>query len=124
MRILAQLLTALVGLGSLALGAMALFAPEQAAETLGFGQPGAKGLNSVRADVGGFFLAAAVACAGGLAGRPGWLYGAALLYGLAAVGRLTGVVMAGLPPDVAPAIVLELVIVAVLVWCARVLRRN
>jgi hypothetical protein len=121
--VLARIVVGLIAAFSLVMGLSALLAPEQVAQSLGFGALDAMGLNSLRADVGGFFLASAVFCAAGMRrGYAGWILGAALLYGLAALGRITGVAMAGAPEGVFAPIAVEIILVALLLGSARVLR--
>lgn len=120
-----RLAVVLVAVFSLAMGLTAMFAPERIAVALGLGVPEGMGLNTVRADIGAFFLGAAAACGAALLTRqPLWLYGAASLYGLAAVGRVVGLAFDGAPAGVAQAIVLELVLAAVLVGGGRILARQ
>jgi hypothetical protein len=121
--VLARTVVGLIGAFSLVMGLTTLLDPDQVATSLGFGPLDAMGLNSLRADVGGFFLAAAVFCGIGLfRGRSGWILGGALLYGLAAVGRITGVAMAGAPEGVVTPIVVEIILVALLLGSVRILR--
>lgn len=117
-----------VGLGflfSLLMGVQTFFMPEVSAVALGLGTDlPAMGFNTFRADIGAFFLAAAVFAGLGLfAGRPGAIYGAALLYGLALTGRIIGVVMAGAPEGIATPIIVETVLVLFFVFGARTLKR-
>lgn len=112
----------LAGLFSMALGLNALFAPEALADALGIAAVSDLGRSAVRADLGAFFLASAIACAGALfAARPSWLYGAALLYGLALTGRVLDIVLAGAPEGVGVPIFIESVMVAALLFGARTL---
>jgi ABC-type multidrug transport system permease subunit len=83
------------------------------------------GLNSIRADLGAFFLASAIACGLALfAKKPNWLWGAMSLYLIAVIGRVLGVVIDGAPAGVAQPIIIELVIVAMLGFGARTLGRS
>ncbi|MGD1935444.1 MAG: hypothetical protein ACFB0Z_13235 [Candidatus Phaeomarinobacter sp.] len=99
--------------------------PEVSAVALGVGTDlPAMGFNTFRADIGDFFLAAAVFSGHGLfAGRPGAIYGAALLYGFALTGRIIGVLMAGAPEGIATPIIVEAVLVLFFVFGARTLSR-
>lgn len=111
---------ALAGLFSLAMGGMAWASPTQLGAMLGLGALSPLGLNALRADLGSFFLASAIACALALfAKRPNWLWGAALLYGLAVTARLIGVIVDGPPEGIASAMIVELVLVALLVIGAK-----
>src|SRR3546814_11350533 len=92
---------------------MAWASPTQLGAMLGLGALSPLGLNALRADLGSFFLASAIACALALfAKRPNWLWGAALLYGLAVTARLIGVIVDGPPEGIASALIVELVLVA------------
>lgn len=115
----------LAGLFSLAMGSMAILSPVDLGNALGLGPLSPVGLNSLRADMGAFFLASAIACGLALfAKRPNWLWGAAALYGLAVTGRFIGVVVEGPPAGIIPPIVIELVLVALLVFGAKKLARD
>ncbi len=119
---LGRLMAALVGLFSLGLGLNALFAPDALAASLGVEAVSDLGRSALRADLGAFFLASAVAAAGALfASRPGWLYGAALLYGLALGGRLIDMLLAGVPEGVMAPLVIETVMVGLSLFGARAL---
>lgn len=116
----ARIGVALAGLFSLAMGGMAWASPTQLGAMLGLGALSPLGLNALRADLGSFFLASAIACALALfAKRPNWLWGAALLYGLAVTARLIGVIVDGPPEGIASAMIVELVLVALLVIGAK-----
>jgi len=116
---------ALVGLFSLAMGLMAFASPVQVGEMLGLGALSPLGANSLRADLGAFFLAAGLASLLALfAGRAHWMWGAAALYGFAVIGRLLGVVLEGAPEGVAQSIVVELVLVGLSVLGAKTLARS
>ncbi|MGV8997153.1 MAG: DUF4345 family protein [Parvibaculaceae bacterium] len=116
----ARIGVALAGLFSLFMGAQAFLTPVELGQTLGLGALTPLGQNALRADMGSFFLASAVAVALALfAKRPHWLYGAALLYGLAVTGRLIGVVVEGPPAGVIMPMTVELVLVVLLVFGAK-----
>lgn len=116
---------ALVGLFSLAMGVMAFASPVQLGEALGLGALSPLGGNSLRADLGAFFLAAGLASLLALfAGRAQWMWGAAALYGLAVVGRILGVVVDGAPEGVVQPIVIELALVGLSVLGARTLAKG
>ena len=83
------------------------------------------GLNALRADLGSFFLASAIASALALfAGRANWMWGVACLYGLAVAGRFLGIVVDGAPEGIAQPVTVELVLVALSVFGARTLGRS
>jgi hypothetical protein len=122
---LGRIAVALVGLFSLAMGLMAFASPAQLGEALGLGALSPFGANSLRADLGAFFLASGLASLLALfAGRAQWMWGVAALYGLAVIGRVLGVVLEGVPEGVAQAIVVELVLVALSVIGAKTLARG
>lgn len=122
MTLLARLLALLAGLFSLAMAAQTYVMPEQAAAALGFtGEFAPLGRNTFRADIGAFFMAAAIFTGLGLAGRPRAFLAAALLYGLALAGRVLGIVLDGAPAGIAPALAVEAVMVLVLIFAARTL---
>lgn len=120
----ARIAVALAGLFSLAMGAMAILTPVDLGNALGLAAQSPLGLNALRADMGSFFLASALACGLALfAGRPNWLLGAAALYGLAVTGRFIGIIVEGPPPGVLQPVIIELVMVALLVFGAKKLGR-
>ena len=121
---IARIAGSLVFLFSLALGLMSLINPERIGEVLGLTDLTPMGRNTVRADISAFFLASAIACAGGLfRGRSTWFFAAALLYGMAVTGRLIDALVAGAPDRLASSVVIELVLVALALvagkWSAR-----
>ncbi|MBO6633489.1 DUF4345 family protein [Parvibaculum sp.] len=122
---LGRIAVALVGLFSLAMGLMAFAQPAQLGEMLGLGALSPLGANSLRADLGAFFLASGLAALLALfAGKAQWMWGAAALYGLAVIGRLLGVIVEGAPEGVVQPIVIELVLVAFSVFGAKTLSRG
>jgi hypothetical protein len=122
---IARIAAALVGLFSLAMGVMVILSPVEAGESLGIGALSPIGLNALRADIGAFFLASAVASGAALfGGRPHWLMGAAVLYGLAFLGRVLGVAVDGAPEGIATPLVVEFTMVVLSVFAARRLARG
>lgn len=122
---IARIAVALVGLFSLAMGLMALASPVQLGTTLGIGALTPLGLNALRADLGSFFLASAIASFLALFfGRASWMWGVACLYGLAVAGRFLGIVVDGAPEGIAQPVTIELVLVVLSVFGARTLGRN
>ncbi|MEP0708475.1 MAG: DUF4345 family protein [Parvibaculum sp.] len=120
-----RIAVALVGLFSLAMGLMAFAQPVQLGEMLGLGALSPLGGNALRADLGAFFLASALAALLALfAGRAQWMWGAAALYGLAVIGRILGVAVDGAPEGAAQPIIIELVLVALSVFGAKALSRS
>ena len=110
----------LVGLMALFLFAMGVqfwFALDASAAQFQIEAAGALGRASIRADVGAFFLSVGLFCAyaawkqcGGAAAA------AALLFGLALLGRLVTLAMDGPAPGAVPPMVVEAVSVAILMW--------
>ena len=121
----ARIAILLVGLFSLAMGLMALGSPVQLGMTLGIGALTPMGLNSLRADLGAFFLASAIASILALFfGRSVWMWGVACLYGLAVLGRFLGIALEGAPEGIAQPVTIELVLVVLSVYGARTLGRS
>ncbi len=117
---LARLAAAFVGLFSIAMGLIAAFIPERLIGILGIAAASPIGENAVRADIGAFFLASAMAAMLALfAGRPRWLYGAAFMYGCAATLRLIGILFDGAPSGVFVPIGIEIVLTLLAVFAAR-----
>lgn len=122
---IARIAAALVGLFSLGVGAMMILSPAEMGEGLGLGALSPLGLNALRADIGAFFLASALASGMALfGGRPHWLFGAAVLYGLAFLGRLFGIAVDGAPEGIATPLVVEFTMVVLAVFAARTLNRG
>ena len=122
---LGRIAVVLVGLFSLAMGVMAFAQPAQIGEALGIGALSPLGANSLRADIGAFFLASGVACLLALfAGRAQWMWGVAVLYGLAVTGRILGILVEGAPEGIVQPVVIELVLVALSVLGAKTLSRG
>lgn len=119
---MARIAVALVGLFSLVMAAQAVAMPDRLGAMLGLGAIAPVGIHTLRADIGAFFLASAVACGGALfAGRVQWLWGAVLLYGSVAALRLLSLLLSGGGEGVVEPIVVELVLVALAVFGARAL---
>ena len=122
---IARIAAALVGLFSLVVGAMTILSPVEMGEGLGLGALSPIGLNALRADIGAFFLASAIAAGAALfGGRPHWLLGAAVLYGLAFLGRILGLVLDGAPEGIAQPLVVEFTMVVLSVFAARALAKG
>lgn len=123
---IARIAVGLAFLFSLMMGVQTFFMPEQSAITLGIGTnlPDL-GWNTFRADIGAFFLAAAVFAGLGLfTGRTSAIYGAALLYGLALTGRIIGIVTAGAPEGIEVPVAVEAVLIVLFLFGARTLARR
>lgn len=122
---IARIAAALVGLFSLVAGGMMILSPTEMGASLGLGALSPIGLNALRADLGAFFLASAIAAGVALFGaRPQWLLGAAVLYGLAFLGRLFGVAVDGAPEEIAQPLIVEATMVVLSVYAARALARG
>ncbi|MBX3489048.1 MAG: DUF4345 family protein [Parvibaculum sp.] len=122
---IARIAAALVGLFSLGAGAMTILSPAEMGEGLGIGALSPLGLNALRADIAAFFLASAVAAGAALfGGRPHWILGAAVLYGLALLGRILGIVVDGVPDGIVQPLVVEFTMVVLSVFAAKALARG
>ena len=110
----------LAGLFSLAMGLLFWADPVKAGAILGLTSIDALGANSLRADLAAFFLVNFIACALALfRGKAHWLYGSALVFGLAVFGRLIGVIVDGPPAGIAQPVIIELVLIGLLLLGAR-----
>jgi len=117
---LARAGVALAGLFSLVMGLFFLADPAKAGAVLGLTSLDALGANSLRADLAAFFLVNAIACALALfRGKAHWLYGSALVFGLAVSGRFLGIALDGMPAGIAQPVIIELVLVGLLSFGAR-----
>ncbi len=121
MLILSRLLSGLFGLLFLAVGTGLWLNTGDAAANMGLVDLAAAGLGTVRADIAGFFLG------GGLilvvaAGRcdPSLLWPVQLLVLIALLGRTLTLVIDGPVAAGLPSMGVELVILALLLWCKRV----
>ncbi len=83
----------------LGFGLTIMFHPSALLEQLAVAPHGAAGLSTLRAGHGAFLTGIGIMIALGLGARDTtWFLGAALLVGLALVGRMAGLVFDGLPP--------------------------
>ena len=102
------------------LGVRWMFAPESIALEQGITLQGLPALSLARADLGGFFVGAALLCALGLRARQGELLNAvAVLIGAIAVGRTIGLVADGFHGTMALFVGIEIAVVAILLLAAR-----
>ena len=103
------------------MGATLMFVPVSGVEGFSVTPLGADGLNTVRGDLGGMFLASALLLLLGLLQRrAAWLLAVALLMALIAAGRIVGFLLDGSPgSQPVQAFVAELIIAGVLVLTAR-----
>lgn len=121
----------LVGVMALFFGAMGLgFWLNLETQAAGFGLQAAVdaanliGRASVRADFGSFFLTVGLLCAYAAWKRCGSAaVGAALLFGIALLGRLVSVILDGPAPGGTPPMLVEAVSVAVLLWARGVWKK-
>lgn len=110
------------GLFYLFMGLNFMFLPESSAGDFGLAPDGAHGLASLRADFGAFFIVAAICMIFGAWQRNGdFLVPAALLFAVALIGRIVGVVIDGTYPGFWPPMVIEAVTAAVVLYASRVL---
>ena len=123
MVIAVRILAALPALMFLVSGLQWIFNPEAAAD--GLGMPLLKGIaaSSQIGDIGAFFIGVSViAFVAQLPGRSSWFYSAAILIGAAALMRTLAWAL-GHAALATPFIVIELVMVAVYLFAARILQR-
>jgi hypothetical protein len=118
----------IVGLMAVAFAAMAgifLFDPLAGAAQFAVAPEGVRGLNTLRGDLGGLFLAAAVLLGCGLWWRQTlWFLAVAVMMAAIAFGRLFGFVVDGWAGNSLPEFFGELLIIAVLVLAHRSLRER
>ena len=115
MTIVLRILVALFALLLLAMGVQALFTPAAMAAGFGIEPLGNHGLNTVRADLGAFFLGTGALLALGL--LRGWtlfLLAVALMMAIAATGRLLGFVLDGASQGTLVPLAVELAMVVLL----------
>ena len=116
-----KIVSALFALLFLVMGVSYLFDPGNAAADLGLTPIGEHGLNTLRGDMGGLFLASTAMIALGLILRKGeWLLAVAVLMLFIAGGRLIGFVLDGSPAQ--PTLVafgFEIVIATVMILTSR-----
>jgi hypothetical protein len=111
---------ALIGLLFLGLGLNFMFNPVSMAAGFGLVAEDVSGLNSIRGDFGGLFLAMSMMVAVGLAsGQRLWFLAVAVLLGCIALGRLLGFVLDGFAGNNVPAFLLELVLALILLMAHR-----
>ncbi len=118
MQIAIKVVVGLIALLLLVMAFNLMFDPADSALGFNVTPIGIDGLSTLRADLGGMFLASAVLLVLGLVQQKAqWFYAVAILMGLIALGRLIGFVLDGGPSDVTlPAFIVELVFVAILTF--------
>ena len=108
-----------VGLATLmltGLGTMSMFAPKRMVNNFAIEPIGTAGLSTIRAVIGGLFLASVAMLAFGLyTGQTLSFLAVATLLGVVAFGRVVGIVTDGYDKAVIPPLIVELLIIGVLV---------
>ena len=118
MQIAIKVVVGLMALLFLFMGVNLMFDPVGGAPGFSLTPLGADGLNTIRGDLGGMFVTAAVLLVLGIIQQKAqWFYAGAILMGVIAFGRLIGFVVDGGPSDVTmPAFIAELVFLAILTF--------
>lgn len=115
MLIVVNILIALICLALFVLGMMSMFAPKRMVNNFSIQPDGAAGLNTIRGVIGGLFVAGVTMLLAGLAtGETIWFLAVAILLGAVALGRIVGIVRDGFEKSVAPPLVLEFAMIAIL----------
>ncbi|WP_373487547.1 hypothetical protein [Blastomonas sp.] len=111
-----RLLVLLFGLAFVFLGARGMLDPMFFTQQFELGRQGATGQSALRADFGAFFIGTGLAALAGLVpGQRHWLLGAATMVALAFFGRAIGLASAGMTSNIANAMLVEAISVALLV---------
>ncbi|MEJ2089746.1 MAG: DUF4345 family protein [Gammaproteobacteria bacterium] len=116
-----RIIVVLIGLLFAFMGLNLMFNPLGGAEGMGLTPIGELGLNTLRADLGGMFLAGTVLLVLALIQRRAeWFLAVAVLMAVIAFGRVVGFVLDGNPSDATlTALGFEIVIMAVLIFAGR-----
>lgn len=123
MNSVAKILIGLVGLFSITMGLVGLFAPGIMAEIMGFKNPSTLGIHSIRGDIATIFLAAAFGCYKAFfMGKIEFLRLPILLYGLVLFGRCVGTLFSGMAEGTVQPMIVEVILVGTLVFAYRTLR--
>lgn len=102
------------------MGLAGVFAPAELSGQLGITPDGVQGLNAIRGDLGGMFLATATMMAVGLRTRQTtWFLAVAVLMGAIAVGRLVGMAVDGPVVEAVGGFVIEVAVVATMIGAQR-----
>jgi hypothetical protein len=118
-------LAGLTGLLFLALGLMLLFAPGSQTGRFAVLPSGNAGLSTLRGDLAGFFLGAAVfALLGAIRASARWLTVPSVFLGFIIVGRILNLMLDGDSMDSARTLMLELAMLAILLLTIVSLRRS
>ena len=114
-----NILVALIGLLFLSMGLQWIFTFEAVSQQWAVNPLNATGMNNLRGDIGGMFLASAVFC--GLYFKQGasWLYAAAVLMGCIAGMRIMSLVVDGFSAEAAQSLTGEIVFIIVFVATAK-----
>jgi glyoxylase-like metal-dependent hydrolase (beta-lactamase superfamily II) len=118
-------LAGLTGLLFLALGLMLLFAPGRQTAQFAILPEGNAGLSTMRGDLAGFFLGAAIfTLIGAIRGSNRWLAVPAVSLGVVIAGRILNLMFDGYSMEGARALVVELVLIAILLLTMASVRRG
>ena len=99
------------------LGVMSMFAPRRMVNNFAVEPVGAAGISTIRSVIGGLFLASVALLVIGLTtGQTLGYVAVAILMGIVAFGRFVGILADGFVKEVLPPLVVELVIIAVLIF--------
>lgn len=121
----ARLLIVLFGILFISIGFTALLNPENIMADFGLSAIDDTGRNTVRADMGAFFICSALAAFAALVpGQKHWLLGSIALVGIAFLGRLFGIFLGGSTPAILQFMLTEAVAVGILVFAYVMLRRD
>ncbi len=128
---IARLLVLLFGILFISIGLTALLNPDTIMANFSLasigpeGQFDETGRNTIRADMGAFFIGAALAAFAGLIpGQKQWLLGAIALCGIAFLGRLFGIFLTGPTPAIIQFMLTEAVALGILIFAYVVLGRK
>jgi len=122
MKMIVRGLVGICGLLALLVAAAVWFNPETAAARLGLSAMDGLGVASLRADLGGFFAAAgALSLAGAIADKARLLTAPLILVAVALCGRALSAALSGFEASMAPPMIVEAVLLAILALGRRML---
>lgn len=111
-----QILVGVATVMLLGLGTVSMFAPRRMVKNFAIEPIGPAGLSTVRAVIGGFFIASVAMLVFGLVtGQTLGFVAVALLMGVVAFGRIVGLVADGFEKAIVPPLVVELIIIGLLI---------
>lgn len=111
-----SVLVGIICLALCGLGVMSMFAPKKMVKNFAIEPQGSAGLNTIRGVIGGLFIAGvSMLMAGLVTGETFWFLAVAIVLGVVALGRMVGILLDGFEKSVAPPLVLEVVMVAILI---------